>query len=92
MHGLVFEMWLLSQSIKSQDGFNYVVNVFSSTSGKLINVILLWAIIHHFYAGVRFLLLDIDFAISREATVKMAWLVNVLVFVTLVAIVFKVVL
>ena len=87
-----YVVWLLSQSITSQAGFNYVLNVFSSDYGKLINVILLWAIVHHFFAGIRFLLLDIDFAISREATIKMAWLVNVLVFVTLVLLIYKLVL
>jgi len=85
-------VWLLSQSITSQAGFDYVVMLFNSNSGKFINIILLWAIVHHFYAGVRFLLLDIDFAISREATIKMAWLVNILVVVTLVILIFKVVL
>lgn len=87
-----YVVWLLSQSITSQAGFNYVLNVFSSNCGKLINVILLWAIVHHFFAGIRFLLLDIDFAISREATIKMAWLVNILVFVTLAFLIYKVVL
>jgi len=87
-----YVVWLLSQSITSQAGFDYVVMLFNSNSGKFINIILLWAIVHHFYAGVRFLLLDIDFAISREATIKMAWLVNILVVVTLVILIFKVVL
>lgn len=87
-----YVVWLLSQSITSQVGFNTVLNVFSSNCGKLINVILLWAIVHHFFAGIRFLLLDIDIAISREATIKMAWLVNILVFVTLVLLIYKVVL
>jgi len=87
-----YVVWLLSQSITSQAGFNYVLNIFSSDGGKLINIILLWSIVHHFYAGIRFLLLDIDFAISREATIKMAWLVNILVVVTLILLIFKVVL
>lgn len=87
-----YVVWLLSQSITSQAGFNTVLNVFSTDCGKLINVILLWAIVHHFFAGIRFLLLDIDIAISREASIKMAWLVNILVFVTLVLLIYKVVL
>lgn len=87
-----YVVWLLSLSITSQAGFNYVLNVFSTDYGKLINIILLWAIVHHFFAGIRFLLLDVDFAISREATIKMAWLVNVLVFVTLALLIVKVVL
>ena len=87
-----YVIWLLSLSVKSEQGFNEVVAIFTSDWGRLINVILLWAIIHHFYAGLRFLLLDIDFAISREAASKMAWLVNIFVFITLIILVIKVVL
>ena len=85
-------IWLLSLSVKSEQGFDEVVAIFTSDWGRLINIILLWAIIHHFYAGLRFLLLDIDFAISREAASKMAWLVNIFVFITLILLGFKVVL
>jgi len=69
-----------------------VLTVFNSGCGKLINIVLLWAIIHHFFAGLRFLLLDIDVAITRSATIKMAWAVNVCVVITLVILVYKVVL
>lgn len=85
-------IWLLSNSVKDAEGFDTVLTIFSSDCGKLINIILLWAITHHFYAGLRFLLLDLDIGITRNATLKVAWLVNILVAVTLAALIYKVVL
>lgn len=84
-------IWLLSNSVKNAEGFNTVLTVFSSGCGKLFTIILLWAITHHFFAGLRFLLLDMDIAITRNAALKVAWLVHVLVVVTLTTLIFKVV-
>ncbi len=87
-----YVIWLLSLSVTNQDGFNEVVTLFTSGWGQLVNIVLLWAISHHFFAGLRFLLLDIDCGINREEAIIMAWLVNLLVFVTLVFLIIKVVL
>lgn len=84
-------VWLLSNSVKNAEGFNYVLSIFSSDCGKLFNIILLWAITHHFYAGLRFLLLDMDIAITRNAALKVAWLVHFLVAITLATLIFKVI-
>ena len=85
-------VWLLSLSVKSPAGFNEVVAIFDTGLGKLTNIVLLWAVIHHFFAGLRFLLLDMDIGIQRETAIKMAWLVNIVVFVVLVFLVIRVVL
>ena len=84
-------IWLFSNSVKSLEGFNSILGVFSSDCGKLFTVILLWAITHHFFAGLRFLFLDLDIGIARESTIKIAWLVQILVVITLVILIFKVV-
>lgn len=87
-----YVVWLLSASVNSEEGFNTVLAIFNSEFGKLINILLLWAITHHFFAGIRFLMLDLDIAIERRSALKMAWLVNVLVFITLAILLYKVVL
>lgn len=84
-------IWLFSNSVKSLEGFNSILSVFSSDCGKLFTVILLWAITHHFFAGLRFLFLDLDIGIARDSTIKVAWLVHILVVITLVILIFKVV-
>jgi succinate dehydrogenase / fumarate reductase cytochrome b subunit len=35
----------------------------------------LWSLVHHLFAGIRFLLLDIDIGIGRQAATRSAWLV-----------------
>jgi len=84
-------LWLLSNSLNSVEGFNYALSIVRSDFGKFISIVLLWAITHHFFAGVRFLLLDMDIAISRYVALKAAWLVQILVVITFVTLVFKVV-
>ena len=85
-------IWLFSLSVKSVYGYTEALTILNSGCGKLVNVLLLWAITHHFYAGLRFLILDLDIGITREAAIKVAWLVQVLVLITLVLLIYKVVL
>jgi len=87
-----YVIWLFASSVKNADGFQYIQTVLNSDCGKLISVILLWAIIHHFYAGIRFLVLDLDIGISRSTAIKVAWLVQGLVAVTLALLICKVIL
>ncbi len=85
-------IWLFSLSVKSVYGYTEALTILNSGCGKLVNVLLLWAITHHFYAGLRFLILDLDIGITRESAIKVAWLVQVLVLITLVLLIYKVVL
>ncbi|MBN4080478.1 succinate dehydrogenase, cytochrome b556 subunit [Beggiatoa alba] len=85
-------IWLFSSSVKSPEGFAYVQTILASGYGKLISIVLLWAITHHFFAGLRFLILDFNLGITRCAAIKLSWLVNLLVAVTFVLLIFKVVL
>ncbi len=87
-----YVVWLFATSVKSVYGYTEALTVLNSNCGKLVSVLLLWAITHHFYAGLRFLILDLDIGITREATIKVAWLVQILVLLTLVLLIYKVVL
>ena len=40
---------------------------FSHPIAKLVLIVLLWAYLHHFCAGIRYLLLDIHHGIELEA-------------------------
>jgi len=51
---------------------------------KLLLLPVLWALIHHLFAGIRFLLADLDIAMSRGAARATAWLVQGMVLVCLV--------
>ena len=70
-------IYLFGLSIKDEHGYTLVVNLINSIVGKLITVILVWNLMHHFLAGVRFLLIDLDVGITKTAAARGAWLVNI---------------
>ena len=65
-------LWLFSASLNSPDTFAMFQGVFSTLPAKVILAGLIWAYIHHFCAGVRFLLLDLHVGIEKEAARKSA--------------------
>jgi succinate dehydrogenase / fumarate reductase cytochrome b subunit len=44
---------------------------------QLILLILAWALVHHFLAGIRYLFLDFDIGIDKAGSNKSAWSVIV---------------
>jgi len=71
-----FFIYLLQLSLQSQAGFESVLSITRSVPLKLLSILLLWALMHHLFAGIRFLLLDIDIGISRSTARISAWLVS----------------
>lgn len=70
-------IYLLQLSLSSEQGFErsrYLLTLFPV---KLVLGITLWAAVHHLFAGIRFLLLDIDVGIELAAARRSAWGVNV---------------
>ncbi|WP_265949689.1 succinate dehydrogenase, cytochrome b556 subunit [Dechloromonas sp. A34] len=65
-------LWLFSASLTSVDSFSTFKSVFSSLPAKVVLAGLIWAFVHHFCAGIRFLLLDLHVGIEKEAARKSA--------------------
>jgi succinate dehydrogenase / fumarate reductase cytochrome b subunit len=65
-------LWLFSSSLTSPATFAMFKAVFTSLPGKVVLAGLIWAYIHHFCAGIRFLLLDLHVGIEKEAARKSA--------------------
>lgn len=65
-------LWLFSASLTSAETFAVFKAVFSSLPAKVVLAGLLWAFVHHFCAGIRFLLLDLHVGIEKEAARKSA--------------------
>ena len=57
---LPFLLYLLDRSLGSPETFETFAAVVDSWFIKLILFGLLWAYLHHFCAGIRFLMLDLD--------------------------------
>lgn len=68
-------LWLFGASLASPDSFASFKAVAGMLPVKLVLAGLLWAFVHHFCAGIRFLLLDLHVGIEKEAARKSAGVV-----------------
>ena len=72
-----FMLFLFSKSLTSHDFYTAFYGVMTSPVCKLIYIVLIWAMMHHMCAGVRFLFLDIHKGIERATAKNTAWVVIV---------------
>lgn len=72
---LPFLLWLLQQSLASADDYQRITTLLQSFPLRVTLFLLMLALTHHFLAGVRHLLLDLDVGISRRGGRLGAWLV-----------------
>ena len=79
-------VYLLDLSLQGAQGFRQAADLISTPVAKLIVLILVWSLVHHLFAGIRFLLTDFDIGLSKEQSIKTAWLVIATEIVTLVLI------
>ncbi len=70
-----FFIYTLQRSLESESGFQTVSQYFDLFMVKIILTLLVWSLLHHLLAGVRYLLLDIDLGIERQQAKLTAWLV-----------------
>jgi succinate dehydrogenase / fumarate reductase, cytochrome b subunit len=66
-------LFAMQTSLESTDGFESLKSMFANPLCKLFLVGLLWAYLHHFLAGIRYLLLDLhvgdDLKPARQSSV-----------------------
>lgn len=65
-------LWLFDHSVRSAETYAQYAAVVSNPFVKLILFGLLWAYLHHFCAGIRFLLLDAHVGIELQTARKSA--------------------
>lgn len=83
---LPFVLYLFEQSITSELSFAKFSALLSGGFVKLVVLALIWGYLHHFCAGIRFLLLDVHVGISKPASAKSA--ISVLVVSLLLTLIF----
>jgi succinate dehydrogenase / fumarate reductase cytochrome b subunit len=71
-------LWLLELSLSGDEGFQQSQEWLSSWLGIALIFFALWALMHHFLAGIRYLFLDIDLGIERPLYRHTAWAVLLL--------------
>jgi succinate dehydrogenase cytochrome b subunit len=66
---------LLQKSLQSPEAFAQVAAQLNALTARVLLLFIAIILAHHFLAGVRHLLLDLDFGISRNGSRLGAWLV-----------------
>ncbi len=72
---LPYAIWLLERSLASAAGFEQVATQFEAIGFRLFALVIFWSLAHHFFAGIRFLLLDFHIGVDKPASIKTAWVV-----------------
>jgi succinate dehydrogenase / fumarate reductase cytochrome b subunit len=74
---LPFLLWLFQSSLAAPDTYVRYRAAFANPLVKLILIGLLWAFLHHLFAGLRFLALDVHIGTDLAPTRKTSWAVLV---------------
>ncbi len=69
-------IWLLERSLAGPEGFAQALDVLRHPLARLVTILLVWALLHHLLAGLRFLLIDLEIGVERAPARAGAWLVN----------------
>ncbi len=69
-------VYLFELSLRNEQGFQTVIDLLQSLPVRVLGVLLVWSLAHHFFAGIRFLLLDADLGVEKSEVRKTAWLVH----------------
>lgn len=74
-------LWTLQYSLRSIETFTFLSWMFNHPASKLFLLVMLWAFLHHFCAGLRYLAIDLhwvrNLAQARNSS-KMVLLVSLL--------------
>ncbi len=87
---LPFLVYLLDLSIESQESFASFQMILEQPLMRLVQGLLLWSIAHHFFAGIRFLLIDAEIGVEKSQARMGAWLVILAEVITLLSIAYGV--
>ncbi len=68
-------LYVLQQSLQSEASFDQLAVWLNSPLMMIVQVILIAALFYHFFAGIRFLLMDIDIGYDKKMAGRSSWMV-----------------
>jgi succinate dehydrogenase / fumarate reductase cytochrome b subunit len=68
-------VYLLELSLAGSQGFSRALAIVDSSWSRIFLVFALWVLAHHVFAGIRYLLIDLDIGVDLRAGRASAWLV-----------------
>jgi len=73
-----FFIYLLDLSITSTQGFEHSMQLLQTPVVQLVLLLLVWSLVHHLLAGIRYLFLDFDIGVDKAGSNISAWTVIVI--------------
>jgi succinate dehydrogenase / fumarate reductase cytochrome b subunit len=71
-------LWIMQQSLRSIETYTGLVELLRHPASKLFLLAMLWAFLHHFCAGLRFLAIDMDAGVKlAQARASGKWVLAV---------------
>ena len=71
-------IYFFSASLHDPESFKQIFSCFAGPLGKLIATVLAWALMHHIFAGIRYLLMDVQIGLHLAQAKLSALIVNAL--------------
>jgi len=65
--GIPLLLWVVQRSLASPDAWEQMRATLSTPLSKLILIVLAWAYLHHFIAGIRHLLMDLHWGMDLKS-------------------------
>lgn len=72
-----FILYVLQLSLAGEAGFAAALALLDMAVVKLVGIVLLWALLHHLLAGIRYLLMDVDVGVDLPVARPSAWGVTI---------------
>ncbi|MCW8905663.1 MAG: succinate dehydrogenase, cytochrome b556 subunit [Sedimenticola sp.] len=72
-----FLAYMLDLSLSGVEGFAQATAILDSLFIQLVLFVVLWAMLHHLLAGIRYLLIDFHLGVEKEVATKSAQAVTV---------------
>ena len=70
-------LYLLESSLTSEHDYQDIMKLTDGLMFTLMAILVFWSLVHHIFAGLRFLLLDLDIGIEKNSALRAAKLVFV---------------
>jgi len=70
-----FSVYLLDLSVQSAESFAAVKQLLDQPVMLVVQLLIIWSIAHHFFAGIRFLLIDAEIGVEKSQARIGSWLV-----------------
>ncbi|MEE9358272.1 succinate dehydrogenase, cytochrome b556 subunit [Candidatus Vondammii sp. HM_W22] len=65
--GIPYLVYVLDRSLSGAEGFADTMAFFDQWLVRLVLFVVLWALIHHLLAGIRFLLIDFQIGVDKKS-------------------------